>query len=164
MKYDSGRVALPGTDPAHAVAHVDPIGAARAIHRSMVDRKDHALALCQRHDLGARLHARPLLREHELPAGEVDLRPREQERELQREDMLAVDILMQAVVVARAVLQEERRRLGLSAGVAARQQLRVVMRMNVPDYACCDCRPCGAPRPLAGRGPSGTAENQNSAR
>jgi hypothetical protein len=28
MKYDPGGVALPGTDPAHAVAHVDPIGAA----------------------------------------------------------------------------------------------------------------------------------------
>src|ERR1700681_301267 len=40
MKYDPGGVALPGTDPAHAVAHVDPIGAAGAIDRSMVDRKD----------------------------------------------------------------------------------------------------------------------------
>jgi hypothetical protein len=60
MEYDPGRVSLPRTDPAHAVAHVKPTGAARATDRSMVDRKDRALALRQRHDLGARLHARAL--------------------------------------------------------------------------------------------------------
>jgi hypothetical protein len=36
----------------------------------VMDRERHGVALAQRHDLGARLHARPLLRQHELAAGE----------------------------------------------------------------------------------------------
>src|SRR5258708_3260632 len=96
MKYDSGGMPLPRTDPAHAVAHIDPIGAAGAGYRPMADRKDHALPSSQRHDLRARLQARSLLREHEVAAGEVDIRPRQQKCDLQRKDVLAVATLLQA--------------------------------------------------------------------
>ena len=75
MKNNPGGVPLPGTDPAHAVAHVDPIGTARAADRSMMDRKDHAFALRERNDFRARLHARSLLGEHEVAAAEVGMRP-----------------------------------------------------------------------------------------
>src|ERR1700724_3331059 len=129
MKYDPGSMPLPGADPAHAVAHVDPIGATGAAYRTMVDRKDHSLALRERHDLRTRLHARPLLGQHEVSAGEVGIRAREQKRDLQRKDMLSVEILMQAVVVALTVLQEERRRLGLSGVVAAVQKRLVAIRI-----------------------------------
>jgi hypothetical protein len=39
-----------------------------------MDRKNHALALPQWHDFGARLHSRSLLREHELAAGKISFR------------------------------------------------------------------------------------------
>jgi len=52
------------------------------------------------------LHARALLRHHELPAREVALGLGQENGDLQRKDVLAVKILMQAVVVANPVLQE----------------------------------------------------------
>jgi hypothetical protein len=100
----------------------------RAAHRVM-HRKDHRLALGQRNDLGARLHARALLGEHELAAGKVGAGPRQQQRDLQRKDVLAVEILVQAVVVAFAVLQQERRRPRLPGLVAAREEGRVLFRI-----------------------------------
>ena len=61
----------PERKPAHAMAHVDAIGAARALHRAVMHREYDAVASAQRHDFGARLHARALLSEHELAAGEI---------------------------------------------------------------------------------------------
>src|SRR5262245_43424680 len=61
VKNDAGGVALARAQAADAVAHGDAIDAARALHRPVMHRKDHALPLRKRHDLGARLHARPLL-------------------------------------------------------------------------------------------------------
>ena len=55
---------------------VDAVGAARPLHRPFAHREDHAVALAEAHDLGARLHARPLLGQHELAAGKVALRAR----------------------------------------------------------------------------------------
>ena len=56
-----------GTDAAHAVTQVDAIGAAGALDRPVMDREDDAVAAAERHDLGARLHARPLLGQHDSP-------------------------------------------------------------------------------------------------
>src|SRR5262245_44656253 len=106
VEDDAGGMALARAQPADAVAHGDPIDAARALHRPVVHWKDHALALPERHHLGARLHARPLLGQDEFAAGKIGARPRQQERDLQREHVLAVDVLVQAIVVARS---EERR-------------------------------------------------------
>ena len=75
----------------------------------------------ERHDLAARLHARPLLDQHELAAFEVPRRVAQQDRGLQREDQLAVEIAMQAVVVARLVAQQQRRRPLLAAGMTFAQ-------------------------------------------
>jgi len=55
------------------------------------------------------LHAWPLLGQHEFTAGEIPFRLRQQNRQLQRKDMLAVEVLVESVVVARGVLQQERR-------------------------------------------------------
>ncbi|MNP36449.1 hypothetical protein D3C76_1298420 [compost metagenome] len=54
-----------------AVAQGHPIVTAHAFDRALVDRKDQAVAFFQTDDLRARLHARTLLGEHELTAGEV---------------------------------------------------------------------------------------------
>ena len=104
VKDDAERLTVAGTHPAHAVTQVDAIEAARALYRSMMHREDHAVALAERHNLDARLHAGSLFREYEFATGEVSSRCREQKRDLQREDMLAIEILMQAVVVTLAIL------------------------------------------------------------
>ena len=80
----------------------------------------------QRRDFGARLHARPLLGQHEFTAVKIALRLGEQDRDLQRKKVLAVHVLMQAIVVAGAVAQQKRRRARLAGLTAAREE-RVVL-------------------------------------
>ena len=123
MKDHAHGVAMSGSQPAHSVPETDAIGSARAVHRTVVDCEHHGIAPAQRHHLGPRLHAWPLLGQHEFTAGEIPLRLRQQNRELQRKDMLAVEILVQSVVVSGAVLQQERRGPRLPRLVAAREEL-----------------------------------------
>src|SRR6266704_3682449 len=77
VKNHPERKALAAAHAAHAVAHVDAVRTARALHG-----------------------------EQEFAAGEILARPREQERELQREGELAVEILVQAVEVAEPIFQQ----------------------------------------------------------
>src|SRR6185312_304723 len=83
---------LAGAQTADAVTHGGAGCAARAWNRPMIDREDDGVALRQRHHLRPRLHARPLLGQHELAAGEVLAGPGQQDRHLQREDMLAIQV------------------------------------------------------------------------
>jgi hypothetical protein len=76
----------------------------------------------QGYDRGARLHARALFGQDELAAVEVLAGFGQQHRDLQREDVLAIEILMQAVEVARPVPQQQRRRAGLAGAVAALEE------------------------------------------
>src|SRR5260221_14184264 len=110
MKDDAERLSMTGKDAADAVLHLDAIAAARSLHRPVVQGEDHATTLLQWNDARSGLHARPLFGEHEFAACKIPLRFREQERRLQRKHVLSVKILMQAVVVAFAILQEQRRR------------------------------------------------------
>src|SRR5215469_13796765 len=80
--------------------------------------EDDGIALLQRDNDGARLHARALLGHDEFAAGELAARFGEQDGELKREGMLSIEILVQTVVIARDVLEEQRGRLRL-AGVVA---------------------------------------------
>ena len=135
------------------MSEVDPVYAASALNRTMVNGEDHSVALPQRHDLGARLHAGTLLGQHELAAGEVSSRLRQQDRDLQRKDMLAVEILVQAVVVIRPVLEQKRCRSDLPGCMATSQKIG----MRLADTA----RRCPVPHsidwqsaPAAGRTPS----------
>src|SRR6202046_5435656 len=92
VKDHAQREAFTAFDPAHAMAQIDAISPARPFHGPLAHREDDAVALRERRDLRARLHARPLLGQYELAAGEVALGLREQDRDLQRKKMLAVHV------------------------------------------------------------------------
>src|SRR3546814_19166936 len=62
--------------------------------------------------------SRPLLGHHERPAGEVAARLGQQHGRLQGKHLVAVEILVQAVVVAGIVAQQQRRRPLLSGAMA----------------------------------------------
>ena len=47
VKDDAGGMPAPGAHAAHAVAQVHAIDAARALHRAVVDREDHRVALAR---------------------------------------------------------------------------------------------------------------------
>ncbi len=126
VEYDAQGMAMSRPNAAHAVPEVDSIDPPGALDRPVTNGEDHGVALAQRHHLRPRLHPRTLLGHDELSTGEVPARPRQENRDLQREDVLAVDILMQAVVVVDLVLQQERRRLPLPGLVAAREKRRML--------------------------------------
>ena len=82
VEDDAERMALTGTYPAHAMAHVNAIPSFRALHWPMMDREDHAVSLAERHHFSARLLARSLLCEHEFTAREVVSGHRQEEGNL----------------------------------------------------------------------------------
>src|SRR6185369_2659303 len=120
---------MAGTDAADAMAQVDAVVALGAADRPVVHGKGDCIAPAERHDFDAALHARALLGQHELAAGEILLGYREQNSHLNREGEIAVEILMQAVEVAGPVLQQQRRRAGLAGGVTNLEILRVPRRI-----------------------------------
>ena len=125
MKNDAGGVAVARADAAHAMPQVHAIHTAHAPHGAVMDGDHRSVALTQRQHERPRLHARTLLGHHELATFEIAPRLRKQYHHLQREHMLAVEILVQAVVVVGAVLQQQRRRPLLPGSVTARDEVGV---------------------------------------
>ena len=110
VENDTERMTMSRANAADAVPQVDAIHAARALHRTMMDGEDNGVTLPKRHDFRPRLHARPLLGHHEFAAREVTFGFGQQDGDLERENVLAIEVLMQAVVIVRAVLKQQRRR------------------------------------------------------
>jgi hypothetical protein len=99
------------------------IDTAFSADRAMMYRKRDCIPLAKRDNLRPRLHSRPLLRQDELAAREIHFRFRQQYGDLNWKHMFAVQILMQAVVVANSVPQQQRRRSRLSSGVTTLEEL-----------------------------------------
>src|SRR6266851_6941874 len=118
MEDDAQRVTPPGAETTDTVPQVDPIVAPGPSHGTIVHGKSDRIALAQRHDLGAALHARSLLGQHELAPREILSRFREKDRQLKRKGEIAVKILVQAIEVAGTVFEQQRRWPGLSFIVA----------------------------------------------
>lgn len=125
MKNDAHRVTQAGSYAADAVAEIDAIGATRALYRTMAHGEDDGIALLKRDDFGPRLHARALFGQDELAAREVVARLRQQDRHLDRERVLAVEILVQAVIVVSLVLQDQRRGAPLAGRMTTFDEGRV---------------------------------------
>src|SRR6185437_14964547 len=119
MENDSQSIALACDKRADAMTVIDRIGAALALDRAVMHGEHHAVAVAERHHAGAGLGAGPLLGHHEFAAGEVPARLGQKNRHLQREDMLAIKILVQAIVIARAIFEQQGRGTALSGLVAA---------------------------------------------
>src|SRR5215831_441209 len=122
VEDDAQRVARPRDDAAHAVAHGAPIHAPGALAGSVARREDDDLAPLGGDRLAPRLGPRPLLDQQEVAARVIDTPPAQEARELQGKDDIAVDILVQAVVAAALIAQQERRGPGLASPPADREQ------------------------------------------
>src|SRR5438105_6972327 len=123
----SDRMAMAGADAADAVSQINAVEPARPLHRAMVHGKGDRIALAERHYFRPRLHARALFGQYELAAGEIAPRFRQEDRDLQREHMLAVEILMQAIVITGLILQQQRGGPGLARGMTAFQECLVAI-------------------------------------
>ena len=103
---------------ADAVSKVHAVDTPGSLDGTVANGEHHTVTTTKRHDLGSGLHPWPLLGQHKLTAGEVCVWFREKNRHLQRKHMLAVDVLMQRVEVALAILQQKRGRPRLPRLVA----------------------------------------------
>src|SRR5690606_36612898 len=106
MEDDAKRMPAATQHLAHAMAEIYPIRSDRPGYRSVMDGERHRISLVERRDRGTRLHARALLGYDEFPTSELAARRGEKDRDLQRKDVRAIEILMQAVIVTSHVLQQ----------------------------------------------------------
>src|SRR5262245_13365798 len=130
MKDDAERVSGPRAQTAHTVAHIDAVMALGAADRPVVYGKNDGVTLAKRHHFGAALHPRPLLGQHELAAGEIAPWLGEQDRNLEREGKLAIEVLMQAIEIARHVFEKQWRRARLTRIMTKLQKIIVSRRVS----------------------------------
>jgi len=115
-------------DAADAVAEIDAIVAARTFYRTIASGEDDRLALAGGDDLGFRLHAGLLFNQEKFPALPIASGLTKQENHLQRESDLTVEILVQAVVAATFVVEDQRCRPDLARLVADIKECVVTRR------------------------------------
>src|SRR5262249_53282717 len=96
-------ITLSGLDSTYAVAEFHPIATFASLYRSIIDSKQDTIALAQRYNYRSRLHTRALFGHHEFSASEVFFGCGQQNRELDWEDVFAIEVLMEAVIIAGSV-------------------------------------------------------------
>src|SRR3954471_5381151 len=89
-----------------------------ALRRAVAGGEEQQLALVERDHVRARLLARALLDQNRLAAVEVLALAGEHGQRLERERDVAVEVLVQRVVAALAVAEDQRRGTRLAGGVA----------------------------------------------
>ena len=125
MKDDAQGQPVPGSQPAYAMPMIDPVDATCTLDRAGVHGKYHGVSLAQAHHFRPRLHAGPLLGHDELATREIQAGLRKKDGNLQGKDVLAVEVLMQAIVVSLSVTEQERRRTYLPCRMAAPDEIRM---------------------------------------
>jgi len=98
VKDDAERVAVAGANATDAVPEIHAIHAPVPLYGAMMNCEHHTVPLPERHNYWSRLHTRPLLRHHEFAAREIFVGFGQQDGELERENMLPIKVLVQAVV------------------------------------------------------------------
>jgi hypothetical protein len=114
MKYNADCLTHAASNATYAMPEIDAICASRTVNGPVVNCEGHRITLPQWDYLGTTLHSRTLLRQDELSASEIFLWFGKQDYNLEREDEIAIEVLMQAVEISRDVLQQQRRRPGLT--------------------------------------------------
>jgi hypothetical protein len=112
------------TDP---MPHFHPMIASRPFHRPFIDGEHDTMSLFEPNHLDARLHAWSLFDQDELAAFEIS-KVTEQHDDLQRKNMLAIQILVQPVVIACTVSEDQRRGPRLAVPVTALEHFRMRIR------------------------------------
>jgi hypothetical protein len=108
VEDDAKRMAVSRAQATDTVPKIDAIGSPLTRHRAVMDGKGHSITLAQRNNFRSGLHARALFRKYKLATRKISRRLREQDCHLDREDVLAVNVLVEAVIVSFPILQEQR--------------------------------------------------------
>src|ERR1700751_2686296 len=95
-----------------------------------MDGEGYSVSLPKRNDLRPRLHTRTLFCQHKFSTGKIFCRVGKQDRHLYRENVLAVNILMETIVITLAVLEQQGRRPDLPGMMASLNELSMVFRIT----------------------------------
>src|SRR5712692_9162962 len=129
VENDADGMTVARPDAADTMTQVDAIRTSRTLHGPVVNREDNAVSPTERYHHRSALHARALLRHDELTTCEVRVGVRQQNSQLEREDMLTIEVLMQAVVVVDSILKEQRRRPHLTGIVATLDEVGILVQI-----------------------------------
>jgi len=129
VKDDAERVAVAGANATDAVPEIHAIHAPVPLYGAMMNCEHHTVPLPERDNYWSRLHTRPLLRHHEFAAREIFVGFGQQDGELERENMLPIKVLVQAVVIIHPILEQKRCRPALAGLVAPLNEVCVFLRV-----------------------------------
>lgn len=90
VENDAERMTMSRSDAADAVPEFHAIYSPVTLHGAIINCEHNAVPLSKRQNHRPRLHARALLGHHEFAAREIFVGFRQQDGELERENMLAV--------------------------------------------------------------------------
>jgi hypothetical protein len=90
VENDAKCVSVSRPDTAHAVSQIHTVHAIVAVDRAITNREHNAVSLSKRHNHRSGLHTRPLFRHNKFTAGKIFRAFRQQDCELKREHMVAV--------------------------------------------------------------------------
>ena len=130
MEDDPHSISMSGAKPTDSVTQINTIGSLDSLNWAMTDGKSNPIALLQAHHFGAGLHPRTLLGQYELASGEILAGYGKKESDLNRENIFAVNVLVQRIPVALIVTQQQRRRSRLSGPMAPIEVLRMDFRIS----------------------------------
>ena len=85
---------MSGAKAADSVPQINTISPLASLNWAMANGKSNSIALPQTHHVGAGLHPRTLLGQHELASGEILAGYRKKESDLNGEDIFAVNVLV----------------------------------------------------------------------
>jgi len=128
MENDAERLAMSRAQTTDTVPKIDPMGSPLPLYGAVTDGKGYSIALAQRNHLRTRLHAGTLLGKYKPPASKISFRLRQQDGHLYREDMFAVEILVEAVVVPFTIFEEQRGGQTLSRIMTSQKEIGVLLR------------------------------------
>src|ERR1700722_8350815 len=97
MEDDPHSISMSGAKPTDSVTQINTIGSLDSLNWAMADGKSNAIALLQAHHFGAGLHPRTLLGQYELASSEILAGHGKKESYLNRENIFAVNILVQRI-------------------------------------------------------------------
>lgn len=94
MEDDAYCMTLPRAYAAHTVPKIDAVHTTSALHRAVMDGENDCVTLVKLYDFWPRLHARTLFSQHEFAACEIAFGFGQQNRDLEWEDVLAIEVLV----------------------------------------------------------------------
>ena len=131
MKNNTQRIPLPVMYFAYAVPHIDAVVALAAFHGPEIRCEKQRVALLRLYYNGFRLRAGDLFGHHKFAAGVILFGLVKKQYHLNREEKIAVQILVQRIVPALAVFEDEYRRFGLAVRAAERLKFSKMSRVGL---------------------------------